>query len=168
MSLFVFFLVVLGKPLGCELLFMLVIGLVLGMLHFDLVVVVSMLEALGNLVCLMQRIGLVVVELGAAHQRVGFRASLRLFVLRFDQPRRKRNCFVFAEACCFVTHFARKSFFFVMCKHLDAFFGVLFGHGFAGARFSFRFLVGQKPVRQASGEAPRRTGARLCANTRPP
>src|SRR5262249_15040892 len=85
---------------------------VLVVLLFGLVMM-AVLFALSNLMRLVKRFGLV-IELGAAHQGVGFGTGLRLFVFGFHQARGKGSGLLIAEGCA-VQRLGVRFFRFVRC-----------------------------------------------------
>lgn len=123
--------------------------------------VVAVLRVFGNFVRFMEGFRFIFVEFSAANEGIGFGARLGLFVLGFDETRGERNRLFIAEARGAVANRFGWSFFRVVVRNGGRSFLSGFRAGFRSTCFSFRFLIGEDPVRQAAREAPGRSRARL-------
>ena len=111
------------------------------LLLFGFFFVMAVLLALGDFVRFMEGLGFILVKIRATDQRVGFRASLRLFVLGFHQASRERDRLFIAEGRSRVACRFGRALFRVMNFH-SGFRCVFFRCGFRGNRFGFRSRIG--------------------------
>jgi len=114
---------------------------------FGFFFVVPVFLVFGYFMRFVQRFRFILIKIRATHQRVGFRAGLRLFVLGFDQASGQRYSLFIAEGCGATADRPGRGLFRVMLRSggqgfLSGFRGMLFCGRFPSGRIGFRFRIG--------------------------
>ena len=114
---------------------------------FGFFFVVPVFLVLGYFMRFVERFRFILIKVRTTDQRVGFRASLRLFVLGFDQASRERDSLFIAKACGTIANRPGWSLLRMLLRGRSQRFlrglrGVFFRGGFPSGRIGFRFRIG--------------------------